>query len=321
MSGAIIHVVNSADENYVPHVGAMLVSLFKHNDPLLIHFHFLHTAPLPTTCLEQLEGLCDRFGANFEAVCVDDGALDKFPVNERFPVEAWFRVILPDLLPDLDRVLWLDADTLVLDSIAPLWELELGEAPLAACPNPVLYSFRSLIDELEIEDRSKYFNSGVMILDLAKLRSEGSTGLLTEIGHKYRQWIRFADQDVLNVAYINRYKPLNMKWNVLTHSYLNVPETVRVFGRTEYRAAIARPSVVHFTGNLRYKPWSYKCGHPYRDEYLACRGEAGWPIAEFEDASFRNWIVRNLPLRLRSILETLAVRRFGEMMSYIRQWD
>lgn len=315
-----IHIVNSADINYVPHVGAMLHSLFECNPAEQICFHFLHSEALPVEALQRLGALCKRYGATFEPLQVDTKSLDGFPLSERFPVEAWYRVILPTLLPGLDRVLWLDADTIVLDSIVPLWEWNVSGRPLAACPNPVLYSFRALMGELNISDRTKYFNSGVMLLNLEFMRSENYENKLRAIGRKYFQWIRFADQDVLNVAYMGDYVPLPLEWNVLTHSYLNVPETKRVFGNKAYRKALKAPKVVHFTGTLKFKPWSYKCGHPYRDHYLFHRTEAGWPLESFPDKSPRNWVVRNLPLRLRMIVQTLLSRKYGETMSYIRNW-
>jgi lipopolysaccharide biosynthesis glycosyltransferase len=315
-----MHIVNSADDNYVPHVGAMLHSLFQHDAPENICFHFLHSENLPDKSLKKLGSLCERFGADFQPLKVDTSLLNGFPLSERFPVEAWYRVVLPSLLPRLDKVLWLDADTLALDSVLPLWQHDISEYPLAACPNPVLYSFRGLMSQLDITDRSKYFNSGVMLLNLKLMREENYDQQLRALGRKYFEWVRFADQDVLNAAYINRYLPLPMEWNVLTHSYLNVPETRRVFGPVAYRKALRAPKVVHFTGTLKFKPWSYRCGHPFRDDYLYHRAEAGWPLFQFPDQSLRNWIVRNLPLRLRVILDTFLTRRFGEMMSYIRQW-
>lgn len=315
-----IHIVNSADANYVPHVGAMLHSLFERNPEENICFHFLHSKDMPLAELQSLMRLCELYGADFQPLEVNAQLLDGFPLTERYPVEAWYRVLLPTLLLELDKVLWLDADTLVLDSIRPLWDMNLGNSPLAACPNPLLYDCRELPQGLDIVDRTKYFNSGVMLLNLRQMRRDGYEEALRGIGQRYFDHIRFADQDIFNVAYINRYIPLSMEWNVLTHNYVNVPEARRVFGKKQYREALSAPKIIHFTGSFKFKPWSYKCGHPCRDRYLYHRAKAGWPLRMFPDKSARNWVVRNLPLRLKVIIEAFFDKRFGEMMSYIRGW-
>ena len=47
----------------------------------------------------------------------------------------WYRIFLPELLPDVDRVLYLDADTIAVDSLAPLWEIDLDDSYLGAVTN------------------------------------------------------------------------------------------------------------------------------------------------------------------------------------------
>jgi len=314
-----IDVVNAADGGYVPHTAAMLHSLFSANPGQAFTCHFLHKG-IDDSHLQALEALCARHGARFAPTVVARSRLEGLPIEGRFPEEAWYRVFLPQLLPQVDRAIWLDSDTLVLKPIRELWTLDLAGLPLAAVPNPALYTFADMVKKIGVEDRSQYFNSGVMLLDLKQLRDEGSETALRAAGAKYRQWIRFADQDVLNVVYHRRYRRLRLAWNVLAHAHVNVPETLRVHGLEEYREAMAAPRIVHFTGLEVMKPWYYRCSHPHRDAYLHHRAAAGWPPPDYPDRNLRNAFMRHVPLRLRTVARTAWYGRYAEMLSYLRPW-
>ena len=315
-----IDIVNAADASYVPHTAAMLHSLFTANPAETFAVHFLHNEDLEAGSLRQLGDLCARHHARFSATAIPRARLQGLPIAGRFPEQAWYRVFLPQVLPGVDRAIWLDSDAIVLAPIRELWALDLEGLPLAATPNAVLYSFAEVVRGIGVEDRRRYFNSGVMLLNLGQMREEGSENTLRAAAMRHRRWIRFADQDVLNAVYHTRYKRLPLAWNMVAHAHINVPETVRVHGHDEYREALAAPKIVHFTGVAAMKPWSYRCSHPHRDAYLRHRAEAGWPPPRYTDRSLRNALVRRLPMRLRAVLRTLWRGKYGEMLSYLREW-
>jgi lipopolysaccharide biosynthesis glycosyltransferase len=314
-----IHLVNAADALYVPHTAAMLHSLFHHNPGERFHVHFLHRPDLDPAEIRRLATLCGRHHAGFSSASVAREQLAGLPITPPFTEEAWYRVLLPDLLPQVDRCLWLDADVIVLQPLRALWETDLGGTPIAACPNAVMADFADVIGGLRIADRRDYFNSGVLVLDLARMRTEGAVPAMRAAAERFRDRIRFADQDVLNVVYHRRYTRLRLCWNVLTQSYVNVPETVRVHGRGEFDEAMAQPRILHFTGLPYCKPWRYTCSHPMRDHYRHHRLAAGWPL-EFPDKSLRTRLARSMSLRLRETLKALRQRRFRQVWSYYFPW-
>jgi lipopolysaccharide biosynthesis glycosyltransferase len=315
-----IHVVNAANEPYVPHTAAMLHSLFATNPGETFAVHFVHAAGFGAEHAQRLANLCARHGASFTATAVAPERLGGLPIAGHFPQEAWYRVLLPQLLPQLERALWLDSDVLVRAPIRELWQLDLGGLPLAACPNAVLYTFAGMIGELGVADRHRYFNSGVMLLNLRQMREENSEAALRAAAKQHASRIRFADQDVLNVVYHARYRRLPLAWNVIAHAHVNVPETIRVHGLDEYREAMARPRIVHFTGLTAMKPWFHRCSHPQREEYLRHRALAGWPPPAYPDRSAWTGLTRRLPLRLRTVLATFVRGKHAEMLSYLRPW-
>lgn len=298
----------------------MLHSLFEHNPGEDFSIHFLHRPGIDQQLLARLASLCRTFKAQFFDVRVDRELLNGLPIAGRYTEEAWYRVILPRLLAKIDRVLWLDSDVIVLAEIRELWDTALGQLPLAACPNALLQKHAAGILSMGIADRRLYFNTGVLLLNLERMRGENSERALRDAAIKAEQWIKMADQDVLNCVYHLRWKRLPLVWNVLAHSHINVPETIRVHGRSEYKAAMKAPKIVHFTGPAAMKPWTYRCSHPKRNIYLRHRTLAGWPSPRFTDKSLRSFIARNIPLRPRAILGALFRRDYVELMSYLREW-
>lgn len=307
-----ISIVTAGDRCYVPHVGAMLHSLFTANEGEKFEIHFLHRRALEgKEELQRLQDLCVRFGAKFTPVIVDHSQLDYVPVTGKYIEEAWYRLILPEILPQSDKLLWLDADLIVLGSIKELWKMNLEDAPLAAVPNALGEEMQPFAAQIEMGGARmrNYFNSGVMLMSLQRMREMGSEQALRQAIHKFRDGILHADQDILSTVYWDTYKPLSLQWNVIAGVYFIVRETIRIHGVKEYQGAIRSPRIVHFT---RLKPWLYGSFHPYRKHYLHHRVEAGWGIPEYTDVTWRNWLIRKTPMYLRTLLGRLRKGHFYE---------
>ena len=189
---------------------------------------------------------------------------------------AFVRLALPELLPNCGRVLYLDADTLCVTDIAALFDTELSGAPIAAAVDPPMANILAfekrggmatapgsfteyLHRDLGLGRASTdYFNSGVLVLDLERLRNEGMTArareLLTRRGHV----IRLDDQCVLNALYAMRYHKLPSRWNAMLcpprwteFSWSGVELMTRV------AQSFHQPAVLHFCQNT--KPWIRNC--------------------------------------------------------------
>src|SRR5688500_18132312 len=99
--------------------------------------------------------------------------VDHLPALDRFGTIVWLRFLLPELLPDLERVLYLDADTLAVAPLEPLFALGLDGCPIGAVANVVDEGLWPHVRGLGIDDPTQFFNSGVLLMDLAALRAEG----------------------------------------------------------------------------------------------------------------------------------------------------
>ena len=154
------------------------------------------------------------------------------------------RLLIPTVLgSDMTRVLYLDADTLVLGDLRPLWEMDLGGQTIGAVTDhadPKIHAKAPGFEE--IPHVSKYFNAGMLLIDLQKWRKQGiSEKALTYLEHHPHS--PFSDQDALNVACCDRWAELESRWNFqnhFDHCILNMPQQMR-------------PDIIHFISQV--KPW------------------------------------------------------------------
>ena len=160
-----------------------------------------------------------------------------------WPLTAYLRLLAPDLIADKGRLLYLDSDIVVNGALGPLFEVDMGENPLAAR-----------------YDKGDYFNSGVLLIDLEKWREEKITERTLAWALEKGDALKFPDQDALNAIVGSRFVPLDRRWNL---------------GRDE-AADYAIAAIIHFTG--RVKPDHAECQNPARSVYLEQRSHTPWRV-------------------------------------------
>ena len=305
----MIHVACAADVAYVAHCAAMLLSLLANHEKKAVTVHFLLDDNLPTSEVTRLGKMVeDNFGCwNSYSLAGQELPVDSF--LGRYGKVAWYRVMLPQLLSDLGRVLYLDADTIVERPLSELWETDLQGNALGAIVNPV-YPFmnKSFLQRLGLSE-SSYFNSGVLLMDLEYWRSHDISNKVFDVAvaQGRQEW---PDQNALNVALADKTLLLAPKWNAQnTYFDLNVGQLIGdVACLNEARMT---PAIIHFIGP--YKPWHFRCKHPWRKRYWHWRSRSPWRDGGLDGVSFKNRILRMLPetwgWRLEAGAKSLKIKR------------
>jgi len=178
-------------------------------------------------------------------------------VSHHITVETYFRISIADLLPlNVGRVIYLDCDIIVMGSLKPLWEIELNGFKLAAVPE--LFNYRNL--ELGFSNDIKYFNSGVLVIDLSVWRSEHISQQVFDYLANHPEKIKFHDQDALNAVLFNKWLELPEIYN-LTVPYIERARQLKKILVSETE----QPIVMHF--NQSFKAWHYRSRHPFKELY------------------------------------------------------
>jgi lipopolysaccharide biosynthesis glycosyltransferase len=247
-----------------------------------------------------------------EVLTPSEAALRSLPGAGIFSPLVWYRTLLPGLLPEHDRVLSLDVDTLVLESLAPLFARNLSDnllAAVSAAPGPSPY-FR--VPFAGLEPLRFSFNAGVMLLNLETMRESQIGPRAIALGHEKGERLIFAEQDALNHLARDRWDRLHPRWNALSYLWMAPGFADDAYTELERATARASPAVIHFEGGAVIKPWYFRCSHPLRDLYRQYRAQTPWPLERLENATAAGAVLRKLPFRWQHAIsryKTAAIRR------------
>lgn len=276
----------------MPHVAAMLYSLLRQH-PAQVHVHFLYDAGLPSPELSRLKDFVVGLAGQWTGHLISEAQRAKFPDNYHFGREAWYRILLPELLTAESRVLYLDADTIIRRSLMPLWQMPLDGKVLGAICNP-LYGFMNtrFMAGLGVTTPAEYFNSGVLLIDLDRWRAEGISQQMFRFIKERGSQQSWPDQNALNCVLAGRWQRLSPAWN-LQNVYYDLPLKRIPYPPEVVRDARANPAIVHYSAP--YKPWDYLCKHRFQFLYLQHVAATPWGVPELRGRNWKTRILRLLP--------------------------
>ena len=201
-------------------------------------------------------------------------------------------------------MLYLDIDTIVVDSIEPLLDTDMSEYYVGAvCDVPELDQLHVATD-LGLSGPRDYFNAGVLLMNLDLMRRDDVTGAV----HRYAVANPGGkgDQDPINVVWGERRLSLHPRWNAM-NSVMYFPLARELFGAEAVEEARRSPAIRHFEGPADNKPWHYLCRWDMRELYFYHRQQTPWPSLELEGATARNKLKRLLLPWLQRQRDTIRV--------------
>jgi lipopolysaccharide biosynthesis glycosyltransferase len=266
-----------------------------------LHFHVLHEGTITSDIQMQMRRLLETHGGRVDFDLIDDQLLGVLPtkgasLGGRI---SWARVLLPELLPEVERVIYVDADVLCVDSLSALWREDLGDAVLGAVRNVIEPGMHPHVAALGIADPRCYFNAGVLLVDLEAMRGQHSWERTRDFVAGAGQPLTWYDQDALNVVFAEQWKPLEPRWNAQNSFWVWSQWAADVLGLDALSDAVRYPAIVHFEGPAIGKPWHYLNPHPYRNHYLAILADTPWAGEPFVDRTMATRLIRQLPSNRR----------------------
>jgi lipopolysaccharide biosynthesis glycosyltransferase len=311
MSGAVTkHVAFTSSAEFLPWCSVAMRSCLDNLSGGVV-VHLLHNGALDDhPGIPPLEAMVVAAGGRLQVHGIDKGTLGSLPLTEQYGTVVFLYYLLPQLLPDVERVLYIDADTLTVSSLDELFATDLEGAPFGAIANIVPPAERPRIEALGIKDHRRFLNSGVLLLDLDRFRAEDATETLFRTARERAHEITYADQDTLNLVFDGRWRALHPRWNA-QYTLWTAPDTAaEVFGRDQAEEARTSPAVVHFEGPGVCKPWHALNAHPLRRMWWDTLALTPWAGTPAEDRGAATTALRYLPewARLRAYWRLLRWR-------------
>ena len=225
----IIHIgfgLHDKTGHYSVWVGTVMQSILEHTDSRIC-FHILHDETLSIDNKYKLEKVA-RSGSSiieFHKIDENDFSVVKNQMS-RFTIGTMFRCSLPELLPNLNRIIYLDADLFVNRDIKELWDVDICEYCLAGVADEGvdIHNYPKILNKYPGIKKESYFNAGVLYMNLKKLREFGNLKKLVVDFLVENPEAGLPDQDALNVIFHNKVLYLDGSWNqfVIMHRKDNV---------------------------------------------------------------------------------------------------
>lgn len=273
------------DDNFVPQLAASVCSVCEnHSRYGDINFH-IFSMGISISNQDSLAGFVRSYG---HGIMFHDISSFMDKIGFGFDTGGWNEVILARLLmseflsSDLHRIIYLDADTLILGDIATLWNQDLAGKTLGMVCEPTADRIRRT--NLGIGDY-KYCNSGVLLVDLDNWRSFDWQDKILAYCRENADYLLASDQDALNVVLKDDIAILSPRFNYSNvfdyYPYIFLNKLMPGFATLEdYSESGQHPVVVHFLGEER--PWREGNTHRFSAEYHFYLEKTPWANAKCE---------------------------------------
>ena len=245
-----MNILVTLDANYLFCLNTMLFSLLRSTPGRFFRVYLLQSSVEESQVVKTRQMLGSR--GELILIRADERGLEDAPTSARYPREIYYRIFAARYLPDsVDRVLYLDPDLIVNGSLERLYSLPMEDYYFAAASHVGELLSRFNQKRLDMGESDPYINSGVMLMNLERLRLEQDEGEVFRFMQEHRKALMLPDQDVISGLYGSRIYPLNpFRYNM----------TDRLFNRhAPFEKALnldwvrQNAVIIHYCG--RNKPW------------------------------------------------------------------
>jgi lipopolysaccharide biosynthesis glycosyltransferase len=190
-----------------------------------------------------------KLGINLEIIHVDDDIFNTWKTDLIVPhvtKAAYLRILIPNLVKET-RIIYLDCDTITLSDLNELYNVNLNDYSIAGVDNFLSHVDVKVYPPI-IDSSFTYINSGVMVMDLDKLRKHNFYYKVKEIHDKYYELVMAGDQCLINKFLENNKILLDRKWNyMIKNTRISDKEFEEIIKNEDIK-------IIHFTDSS--KPWN-----------------------------------------------------------------
>lgn len=241
-----INLFFTCDENYIPFFAVTLQSI-KENSSKKNNYiiKVLHSNNIKYTTQEKfIQTFADD---NFEIEFVDISeqirpVFASLHTRDYYSKSTYYRLFIPTLYPDIEKALYLDCDIVLLEDVAKLYSFDLGDNYVGAVHDQSVEQIQEfqdyVVNRIGVSNQSEYFNAGVLLMNLEKLREINFQEKFIEILNRVTFNVA-QDQDYLNTICKGHTLLIDGSWNTMPIPNTEVPEK--------------NINLIHY--NLSFKPW------------------------------------------------------------------
>lgn len=255
-----INVCLACDNNYSKYTGVVIASILSNANPTDNLEFFILDGGISDEQKEKIYSLKSINDCNINFIKIDDSLFEdykKIKTHAYITIATYYRLKLPSLLPNVDKIIYLDCDTIVTSSLIDLFNTDITDYAIAGILD---------IDKKMLKKSPKYFNAGVILMNLEFWRKQNLEKFIFNWGKENINNIKLGDQEILNEVLKNEVKIVSDEWNVQSSNFVN---------RSSYTNS---PKIIHFVA--KNKPWGGKSYSYHKNLYFKYLQLTPWKLSE-----------------------------------------
>ena len=274
----LVLIINEKN-SYGRHLGTTLLSVLKNSKEKWNIFIIYENLSDETKI--KLNTIVESYKSEINYIEINKKDLERFKVGEGTHLSSivFARLFIPEILKNEEKAIYLDCDIVVLKPLEKLYEMSLENKSIGVILDGKKDQ-KSSLSRLNLSLDRTYFNAGVMVMDLKKLRENSKFLKTIDYCLNPDRELQLNEQDALNIIFENDYMTNDIFWNY-TH------------GNSEENSYIENEiGIIHFTGDM--KPWDCRSYSPYKHLYWRYLNETPWKGFKEENKTLRNILKREL---------------------------
>lgn len=285
-----MNILYSSSDSYAFLTGISILSLLENNKAAQEINIYIMDNKISKQNKEKLKSVTEAYSRKIAFVPMPDmKALTGQEIDtRRWNISTFGRLYMASALPDdVDKVLNIDCDTIIVDSIEDLWDVDMTDKVVGGMIECINDRYRR---NVAMNDGDYYLNGGIIMLNLEEVRKNSYEKKFTDYITTYGSSLAYLDQDVIN-GVVPQEKKVNlpMRYNVLSIYYyatyeqvLKIRRSSSFYSKEEFENAVQNPGLVHFTTCFLdgLRPWIKGNKHPYLNEFLRYKDMSPWKDVE-----------------------------------------
>lgn len=301
----MVTAVYACNQAYISQTLVSMISLVRSNPDAKI---YLITDHVEKWAVQNLTDKMEKYQQQITIIDIMDILPDmQLDDKDRHPRTIYAKLFLGQAIEE-DRILYLDSDVVVMDSLAPLFQRDMEHEYVAGVLMPYSTKMKARIGAFPGEP---YICDGVVLMNLAKWRNDGKSKECQDYICENQGLPSMLSEGTLNFVCRGRIGVLEPKYNLMPSMIMNDLQQIRELFRADcyydspqlIMSAREHPAIIHFMNELYNRPWYQKSDHPYKEAYREIEDSLQEQYERPDIGLARStkitvWMRRHLPFRV-----------------------
>ena len=312
-----LRVSYACDDGYIKQTGISMVSLFENNKDFKDIIVYLVSFNISSNNIKILENICKKYTRELKVISFEDIAYDLKISSTGRHIETIYAKLFFGRIEGLNKILYLDSDTIVTESLKNLWTINLD----GYCMGMVeTYTGKEAKKQLGITKSSYFFNDGVALCNVSYCRQYNLIDKCLNLISKFNGNPPVLSEGVLNKVCENKILALPPKYNMMAGLYQYIElDTQYIASKLHYSIedlidSWEHPVVIHYLSGFYNRPWNKSCTHPLKNEFLKYKEMSPW-----KNVKLNNTKLSKRLLLLGALLKFIGPNNFEKFRNLIKR--